>query len=725
MTVRFRLLGPVGVTVDDRAIALGHQQLRCMAAVLLTEANQTVAMDELIDRVWPEGALPRQPRRAVQHNIPLLRKVLAPIPEVALTRNGCGYRLSVEPDAIDLHRFHALLEQARNTPQHDSRADQIAAAALEQALSLWQGKPFSDLAAAADIPWLCSLRAALTARQRTARLDLTDIRLRQGNHAELLAELAADTASHPFDERLAGQYLLALYRSRRQAEALQHYHRLQRVLADELGTDPSRPLRQLHEQILAADPALAAPTPEPATRPSVPRQLPCPPRLFAGRSGELVQLDRHMDLAGTVAIGGTGGIGKTWLALHWAHQRLSRFPDGQLHVNLHGFDPTGQPVAAAEAVRGFLDALGVVPSAIPVDLEAQIGLYRSLLAGKRMLLVLDNARDIDQVTPLLPGTPTCTVLITSRRHLVGLAALYGVHLLNLDVLPDSDARELLAGHLGPERLAAEPDTVADLLTMCAGLPLAVRIVAARAQHHPTFPLAVLAEELRDASARLDGLNAGGLRVNLRAVLSWSVRALSPQATRLFGLLGIAPGPDISLAAAEALAALPAAQLRTVLRELEIASLVQQHVPGRYRMHDLVRLYASETAQHTLAEDARDAALRRILYFYTHTAHAADRLLNPRQDSVPLDPPAPDVLLHPLPDALAALAWCNTEHACLLAAQHTATTLERNPAGWQLAWALETFQVRLSRLYDRLARWQAPPGLATAPRRGSASGPSAG
>ncbi|WP_244223926.1 NB-ARC domain-containing protein, partial [Amycolatopsis circi] len=393
----------------------------------------------------------------------------------------------------------------------------------------------------------------------------------------------------------------------------------------------------------------------PPTRPPVPRQLPCPPRLFTGRTVELVQLDRHLDLAGTVAIGGTGGIGKTWLALHWAHQRLSRFPDGQLHVDLHGFDPTGQPTSAAEAIRGFLDALGVAPSAIPVDLEAQIGLYRSLLAGKRMLLVLDNARDIEQVTPLLPGTPTCTVLITSRRHLVGLAALYGVQLLNLDVLPDSDARELLTGHLGPDRLATEPGTVADLLTMCAGLPLAVRIVAARAQHHPTFPLAVLAEELRDASARLDGLDAGGLRVNLRAVLSWSVRALSPQATRLFGLLGIAPGPDISLAAAEALAATPAAQLRTVLRELEIASLVQQHVPRRYRMHDLIRLYASDT----LTEDARDAALRRILHFYTHTAHAADRLLNPRQGSIPLDPPAPDALPHPLPDALAALAWYHT------------------------------------------------------------------
>ncbi|WP_406641754.1 BTAD domain-containing putative transcriptional regulator [Amycolatopsis sp. WGS_07] len=721
MPVCFRLLGPVGVTVDGRAIALGHPQLRCMAAVLLIEAGHTVTMDELIDRVWPEGALPRQPRRAVQHNIPLLRKALAPIPDVVLTRNGCGYRLSAEPDAIDLHRFHALLDQTRAAQQGepDPRADQLAASALEEALALWQGTPFSDLAAAADIPWLCSLRAALTARQRTARLDLTDIRLRQGKHAELLAELAAATASHPFDERLAGQYLLALHRSRRQAEALQHYDRLRRVLADELGTGPGRPLRRLHEQILADDPALAAPRPELSLRPPVPRQLPRPPRLFAGRGTELVQLDRRLDLAGTVAIGGTGGIGKTWLALHWAHQRLSRFPDGQLHVDLHGFDPTGQPMSAGEAVRGFLDGLGVAPSAVPADLEAQIGLYRSLLAGKRMLIVLDNARDADQVTPLLPGTPTCTVLITSRRHLVGLAALYGAQLLNLDVLSDSDARELLAGHLGPERLAAEPGTVADLLAMCAGLPLAVRIVAARAQHHPTFPLSVLAEELRDASARLDGLNAGGLRVNLRAVLSWSVRALSPQAVRLFGLLGIAPGPDISLAAAEALAALPAGRLRTVLRELEIASLVQQHVPGRYRMHDLIRLYASDTAAHTLTRDTRDAALRRILYFYTHTAQAADRLLNPRQHEVRLDPPTPDVPPHPLPDALAALAWCDTEHACLLAAQHTATTLERNTTGWQLAWALETFQVRLSRLYDRLARWQAPADLAGG--RGGASG----
>jgi hypothetical protein len=273
-----------------------------------------------------------------------------------------------------------------------------------------------------------------------------------------------------------------------------------------------------------------------------------------------------------------------------------------------------------------------------------------------MLIVLDNARDTDQVSPLLPGSPTCTVLVTSRHRLAGLAALHGAHLLDLDILPEPDARELLARHLGHERLAAEPEAVADLLAVCAGLPLAVRIVAARAAHHPTFPLAVLAEDLRDVSTRLDALDAGDLRVNLRAVLSWSVQTLSPPAARLFGLLGISPGPDLSLPAAASLAALPTGQVRAVLREVENASLVQQHVPGRYRMHDLIRLYTTDEAHHDLTEDARNAALRRVLDFCTHTAHTAACLLYPQRPPIRLDPPAPGVGPLPLPDVPAAMAW---------------------------------------------------------------------
>lgn len=464
--------------------------------------------------------------------------------------------------------------------------------------------------------------------------------------------------------------------------------------------DPTADLSRIVTDLTALDPVLAAAA---RSRDDAPRQLPAAPSLFTGRSAELAALTGAATGATVVisAIGGAGGIGKTALALHWAHQHLHQFPDGQLYVNLRGFDPSGHPTPSGQAVRGFLLGLGVDPEALPVDLDAQAARYRSLVAGKKMLIVLDNARDIDQVTPLLPGSPTCTVLLTSRHHLTGLAALHGAHLLDLDVLPEPDARQLLARHLGPQRLAAEPAATAELLAVCAGLPLALAIVAARAAHHPNFPLAVLADELRDASARLAGLDAGDLRVNLRTVLSWSFRTLSPQAAVLFGLLGIAPGPDISLPATASLAALSPGQTREVLWELENASLVQQHLPGRYRMHDLMRLYATDTADYELTEDVRNAALRRVLDFYIHTAHAADQLLSPHGESARLDPPAPGVHSHLLSDAAAALAWFDTEHACLLASHHTGAERRWHSTVWQLAWVLRVFHFRRAHRHDQL------------------------
>jgi tetratricopeptide (TPR) repeat protein len=473
--------------------------------------------------------------------------------------------------------------------------------------------------------------------------------------------------------------------------------------------EPTADLARIVADLTSFDPTLAAAA---RSRDNAPRQLPAAPGLFTGRATELAVITdaatTTLDTDATVAIsaiGGAGGIGKTALALHWAYQHLQRFPDGQLYVNLRGFDPSGQPTAIGDAVSGFLIGLGVDPSTLPVELDAQTAKYRSLVAGKRMLILLDNARDIDQVAPLLPGSPSCTVLVTSRHRLTGLT-LHSARLLDLDILPETDARTLLARHLGPERLVAEPQAVADLLAVCAGLPLAVRIVAARAQHHPTFPLTMLAEELRDRSDQLNGLDAGDLHTNLRAVLSWSVHTLSPQAANLFGLLGITPGPDISPPAASSLAALPDGQARTALRELEHASLIQQHVPGRYRMHDLIRLYATDTAHQDLAQDAREAALRRVLDFYTHTAHTADRLLESHRHPIQLHLPAPGVRPQPLSDASAALAWLDTEHPVLLAAQSAATSHAWYTTVWQLAWTLNTFQTRRGHRHDRLAVWQA-------------------
>ncbi|MGH3994541.1 MAG: BTAD domain-containing putative transcriptional regulator, partial [Pseudonocardiaceae bacterium] len=363
-------------------------------------------------------------------------------------------------------------------------------------------------------------RARLVKQRHAARLELTDIELRRGNHAALLAELTELADEYPLDERVAGQLMLALYRSGRPADALGQYRQVWQRLTDELGTDPSPQLQGLHQQMLAADPALVGAQP-PSTPQLVPRQMPLPPRLFTGRTDELARLGKDLDDSTMVisAICGTGGIGKTWLALQWAHQHHDRFPDGQLYVNLRGFDPSGRPMPPATAIRTFLTALGVESTAIPTDPEAQPGLYRSLVAGKRMLIVLDNAVDTAQVAPLLPGSPGCTVLVTSRRQLTGLAASHGARLLTLDVLSEPESRDLLALHLGGDRLADEPDAVAELLDYCAGLPLALSIVAARAANRPDFPLAALADELRDHTRRLDALDAGEADASLRAVLS--------------------------------------------------------------------------------------------------------------------------------------------------------------------------------------------------------------
>lgn len=443
----------------------------------------------------------------------------------------------------------------------------------------------------------------------------------------------------------------------------------------------------------------------------VPRQLPAAPRWFTGRAPELDALTAALGGStetGTTlvisAIGGAGGIGKTWLALQWAHRHVERFPDGQLFVDLRGFAPAGEPMPSADAVRGFLDALGVDPAGIPIDLDAQVGLYRSLIAGRKMLILLDNARDTAQVAPLLPGHSDCTVLVTSRRHLAGLVSGHGAQSLDLSVLTDTEAHRLLADRIGSDRMADEPDAVAELLACCGGLPLALSIVVARATMHPDFPLSVLAEELRDHAGRLDGLDAGEIPLSLRAVFSSSYHALTAEAAILFGLLGVAPGPNTSLAAAASLTALSVPRTRGLLRELETAHLIAQPIPGRYRMHDLIRLFAAEQADHQ-PDDIRADALRRIADYYLHTAHAGQCLLDSHRPPIDIAPLVDGCRPHRPADQAAALAWFDIEHSCLLATQHMAAGRGWRVTVWQLAWSMDTFHFRRGHLHDRLTAWQ--------------------
>ncbi|MBS2961915.1 tetratricopeptide repeat protein [Actinocrinis puniceicyclus] len=459
------------------------------------------------------------------------------------------------------------------------------------------------------------------------------------------------------------------------------------------------------------EPASAQAThPGPAPAPA-PRQLPAAPRMFTGRARELAFLDAALreqtQTGGTVvvcAIGGMGGIGKTWLALHWAYRHLDRFPDGQLYVNLRGFDPGGQPVDARTVLRGFLEALGVSPSAIPVELEAQAALYRGVAADKRMLVVLDNARDTAQVAPLLPGGMTCTVLITSRRKLTGLLATNGACAVALDALPEEEARQLLARHLGRGRIAVEAEAAATLRTCCAGLPLALSIVAARAATQPDLSLTALAAELTATPGRLDALDAGEPQADLRAVLSWSGRALSPAAARAFALLGIAPGPQITPAAAASLLGVPRKAALALLRELDHAHLIQRHAADSYRMHDLLKLHAAEKAHAECALAERQAALRRLVEFYVHTACAGARLLAPHLPAPLLEDLPPGCVPHPLPDSACAIAWFDVEHASVLAAQQSAGSHGWDAQVCHLAWALEPYHRRRGLLQDRSAVW---------------------
>jgi tetratricopeptide (TPR) repeat protein/transcriptional regulator with XRE-family HTH domain len=465
-------------------------------------------------------------------------------------------------------------------------------------------------------------------------------------------------------------------------------------------------------------------TPGPALAPDgpsavPPRQLPRGNPKFTGRADDLEVLTALLGQPDTatvvVLVTGTAGIGKTALALHWAHQHRDQFPDGQLWLDLQGFDPSGDPLPPDVALRGFLHALGVAPAAIPADPQARSALYRSLMAGRRILVILDNARDISQVVSLLPGGAECAVMITSRHQLSGLVTRYGAQSVDLSGLAEDEAAQLLTRYLGASRLTAEPGAVASLLADCGGLPLAISIVAARAGAYRRLPLAALAAELREAATRLDALDAGDLTTSVRAVLSWSFHPLDVQAATAVRLLGLAPGPDISLAAVAALTGLPASTARSVLHRLEAASLLRQEMPGRYRMHDLIRLYAADQARRDLAQDERLAALRRVTDFYVHTAYAGDRLLAPHRPPVDLAAPAAGCAPGQPADAKAALTWFDAEHLGLLAALQLAAAQAWHTRTWQLAWALNTFHLRRGYLLDRVAAWRA--GLAAAEKLG--------
>jgi DNA-binding SARP family transcriptional activator/tetratricopeptide (TPR) repeat protein len=677
---------------------VGPPKRRVLLAALLLSAGRPVPVADLTDAIWAD-APPDHPRRTVQMYVTRLRTLLEdaePGAGALVVTSADGYLIDVAVEQVDLLRFERRLADADSAAE---RSDPDAeSAALVGALAEWRGEPLSDVPSEL-------LRREAVPRLRWQRIRAIerriDLDLRRGRHAEMVDELRTLTAQEPLREPLWAQLMRALDGSGRRSDALAAYQTARHHLADEAGLDPGEELQQLHATILAGRPPDAkAPVGLP-----VPRQLPPDVRGFTGRAEQLARLDALLtggrSAEGVVvisAIAGTAGVGKTALAVHWARQVADRFPDGQLWVNLRGYHP-GQAVTPGQALTGFLRALGVPGAKIPIDLDEQTARYRSLMENRRMLVVLDNAHSPEQVRPLLPGAPGCLVLVTSRNRLTSLVAAEAAQPLVLDLLPVDEARRLLAVRLGAERVAAEPEATDEIINRCARLPLALAIAAAHAARRPDFPLATLAAQLRDEGSRLDMLGSGDAATDARAVFSWSYQVLSPAAGWLFRLLGLCPGPHISVPAIASLAALSLSDARALLAELSDAHLVNEYVPGRYGLHDLLRAYAAERALAHDDQADRGAALHRLLDHYLHSGAAAARLLDPRRQAVAIAEPQPGVTAEDFTDLEQALAWYAAEHTALLAMIEHAAAAAFSVHTWQLAWVTSDFLNRRGFWYD--------------------------
>jgi len=674
--MELRLFGEVRLHVDDGPLDLGTPRQQAVLAVLAVDAGRPIAIETLIDRVW-DDAPPAEARNVLYSHLSRIRQILKKAGGIArIDRRNAGYVLDVDPDLIDLHRFSRLVERGR-----DPRTEDVdRAAVLAEALSLWRGTPLAGVPGA----WVDQVRESWQRRRLDAVLRWGEVELDLGRADAVLDALPDLVAEYPLSEPLEGLLMRALHAAGRGAEAVERYAVVRRRLADELGADPGPELRALHATILRGE----APSSHRGPTTATPAQLPPDIPGFAGRAEELRDLDDGVRAARIVVVSGTAGVGKTALAVHWAHRARADFPDGQLYVNLRGFDPTGSPVAPAEAVRGFLDAFGVPSRQLPAGLDAQVGLYRSLLANRRVLLVLDNARNAEQVRPLLPGSADGRALVTSRDQLSGLV-VEGARPVPVDLLDVDEARELLAGRLGARRTAAEPQAVDEIVDLCARLPLALSVVAARAALHPRFPLAALARELREARGGLDEFAGVDPATDPRAVFSWSYLQLSAPAARLFRLIGLHPGPELGTRAATSLAGSPPGDARPLLAELAGAHLVDERRPGRYGCHDLLRAYARELARSLDSEADRLAATHRVLGHYLHSANHADRLLDPRREEPPtLTALAPGVTPELASDHGEALEWFDTEHQVLLAALHQDPEFDAEV--WELAWTTRRF-----------------------------------
>lgn len=684
--MRFDILGPLQVVRDGQLLFLGDaRKVRTLLAGLISRADQPVSRDFLISLLWGDRP-PASARSNLQSYVHRLRLALG---ADRLPREGDGYVL-VARGEVDAVRFRELAaEGSRAFDAHDHAS---AALRFRPALDLWRGPAYGEFAdcepLAEEAQSLEQLR--LTVYERWAATELA-----LGRHTEVLAELREVTRAHPYQESLQAHLMIALYRSGRQTEALETYAAVRGLLADELGLEPSPVLRRAHEAILRGDERIDLPARPavPADGPVIPRQLPPTIADFTGRDEEVATLVAALTAdpgraPAICVISGMGGIGKTTLALHVAHQVADAFPDGQLHV---GYTTADGDAAVARALESTLRALGVSGSAVPETIGDRANLYRSLLADRRMLVVIDNVSDESQVRPLLPGSGGCAVLVTGRPLLMGLA---GAQHLRLDVFPPGQAVELLARITGPEQVRSAPAEAAEIVRLCDHLPLAVRAAGARLASRPDWPLARVAELLRDERRRLDELSAGDLTV--RASLGLGYDALTPAARRLYRLLSTLDIPDFPAWVAAAVLDTYPQEAERRLDELLRANLlttVGADAAGqsRYRFHDLVRLHARDRADAEAGPYEIQAAVTRALGGWLSLARRADARLPGRMFPTLRDE---DAAHHPDVEIPDALAWFEAEREALRAAVTQAAALGSYTLCWQLAAsAVNFFELR--------------------------------
>lgn len=697
----FRVLGPLEVLVDGVPQALGSASVRGVLACLLLEPNQVVSVDRLVDALWDEDP-PSTARTMIQGYVSRIRKILGvdsagdteEHDRPRIVTRAPGYKLQVDSDRVDAHRARALVNHAHGL----SAAERSRA--LAEALALWRGEVLADVDSdrlhRVVVPNLDELR--LLALEERIAADLET-----GRDQELIVELAALVDQHPLRERFTAQLMLVNYRAGHRAEAQARYHALRARLSNELGIDPGPEARALYERLLRDDETLLRPRPSRETAPPggparpIPAELPPAAPGFVGRERELSVLDRMLTerergSANLLAVvTGTAGVGKSALAVTWAHRIAQSFPEGQLYASLRGFDAERAPLAPAEALTAMLKTLGVAPDAIPVDLDDRTALYRSLLADRRVLVLLDNARDSEQVRPLLPGSSESLVVVTSRRRLDGLVVGSGARVLPLETLPRETAIELIDRAGAPRGSASEPAATRELADLCGGLPLALRIAAARLAANPGRGVADLVHELTDERDRLHALDVDDADTSVRRAFDISYRNLHPSHARTFRLLGIVPGHTFTAHAVAALCGTDPASARRRLRVLALAHLVTEIEPDRFAMHDLLRLYARDLLaaapdgdRKGLASGADEdgRALRRLLHYYLVVADHARRFLRPARDE--LDYSGDESTARPrITSRAEALEWFDVEWPNLVSAVRVANSEGLHEHAWPL------------------------------------------